>query len=62
MSEGIANVDVPEIEITPEMIRAGLDELYGHPILEPSPETMAIAVEAVFRRMMEVQRISAPVF
>ena len=27
MPEGIANVDVPEIEITPEMIDAGVDRL-----------------------------------
>ncbi len=25
MSEDIANVDIPEIEVTPEMIEAGLD-------------------------------------
>ena len=32
MSEGIANADVPEIKITPEMIEAGVDRLLEYSI------------------------------
>ena len=54
MSEGIANVGV--IEVTPEMIKAGVDELYCYPIMEPDNEVLAGAVRAVFCRMLEVHR------
>ena len=54
--EDIANVDFPEIEVTPEMIEAGVDELYGHPIMEPNDDVLAETVKAVFCRMLEVHR------
>jgi len=56
MPEGIANADVSEIEVTDEMIVAGVDELYCHPIMEPTDDRLAEAVKAVFCRMLEVQR------
>ena len=56
MPEGIANADVSEIEITPEMIETGVSELYCHPIMEPTDDVLAEAVKAVFCRMLEVQR------
>ena len=67
MTEGIANVDesenadVSEIEVTPEMIKAGVDELYGHPIMEPNDEVLAEAVKAVYCRMLEARRRSSRV-
>ena len=53
MSEGIANVGDSEIEITPEMIEAGVEELYGHPIAahEPSTEEVCEAVIETYRAM-----------
>lgn len=32
MPEGIANVDVPEIEVTPGMIEAGVDQLLEYSV------------------------------
>jgi len=40
-----------EIEITPEMIEAGRETLYGFPIMEPTEDKMNAAVVAVFRAM-----------
>lgn len=47
---------LPEIEVTLEMIEAGVEELYRHPIMEPDDETMAEAVRSVFYRMLEVRK------
>jgi hypothetical protein len=45
-----------EIEITSEMIEAGLRELYYHPITsEPTEDEMRVAVTSVFRVMREKQ-------
>jgi hypothetical protein len=41
-----------EIEITPEMIEAGLDELWNHSITEPTEREMRAAVKAVFLAMI----------
>ena len=54
--EDIANVDDPEVEVTPEMIEAGVDELYGYPIMEPNDDVLVEAVKVVFCRMLEVHR------
>ena len=43
-----------EIEITSEMIEAGVDELYCFDITEPRLNEMRIAVAAIFRRMSKV--------
>ena len=51
--------DKPVIEVTDEMILEGTEELYGHPIMEPTTETMRVAVEAVYRRMREVETRNA---
>jgi hypothetical protein len=39
----------PETEITPEMVEAGLEELWAHPITEPTEAEMRIAVTCVVR-------------
>jgi hypothetical protein len=40
-----------EIEVTPEMIEAGYQELMYHPIMDPDEESMKIAVREVFVAM-----------
>lgn len=45
-----------EIEITPEMIEAGLEALYGFPITEPTEAEMRVAVAEVFRTMARLRR------
>ena len=40
------------IKITPEMIEAGLTELWTHPITEPTEAEMREAVASVFRAMI----------
>ena len=52
--EDIVSVDVPEIEVTPEMIEVGVEELYCHDIMEPTDEAMKKAVSAVYRVMASV--------
>ena len=37
-----------EIEVTPEMVAAGVDELYNHDITEPERVEMCEAVRCVF--------------
>ena len=53
MSEGIANVDVSEIEVTAEMIEAGTAELRGYDSLEDYPRdwvaSIYLAMEAARR-------------
>jgi hypothetical protein len=49
---GLRLLELDEIEITPEMIEAGVEELYSHPILQPDDQSMALAVSAVFRTML----------
>ena len=46
--------DCDDVEITPEMIEAGLEELYRHGPAEPFDETMREAVAAVYRVMASV--------
>lgn len=50
MSESVGEKE--EIEVTPEMIEAGVDELYRHDILEPKRVEMKVAVSEVFRAML----------
>lgn len=50
--------EMDEVEITPEMIEAGLEELYKHPVMEPDDGTMREAVKCVFKRMMASRRLS----
>ncbi len=42
-----------DVEITPEMIEAGMDEFYGHPIAadEPTIDEVREAIVATFRAM-----------
>lgn len=44
-----------EIEATPEMIEAGLDELWNHNIMEPRHDEMRIAVASIYRVMSEAR-------
>lgn len=53
MCEGIANVDVSEIEITPEMIAAGVPELLNY---DPRYEPPEAAVERLFAVMVEAYK------
>ncbi len=46
MSEGIANADTPEIEITPEMIEAGVDQLLDYSIKFDDPSEVVRQVLA----------------
>ncbi len=57
MSEGIANPDVPEIEITAEMIEAGIEELTHHYAFEEAvsysePEATARILSRAFLAML----------
>ncbi len=47
----VAEVDA--IEITPEMIEAGMDEFYGHPIIadEPTEDEVRKAIIETYRAM-----------
>jgi hypothetical protein len=45
-----------EIEITPEMIEAGLNALYGFPITEPFESEMREAVATVYRAMNNIRK------
>ena len=49
MSEGIANVDVSEIEITPEMIEAGTEAFCGYDSRFEGPEDV---VAEIFQAMV----------
>jgi hypothetical protein len=51
----LAGAPVNEIEITPEMIEAGLGALYGFPITEPFESDMREAVAAVYRAMCSIR-------
>lgn len=44
-----------EVEITPEMIEAGLRALYTFRITEPDEDEMRSAVAEVFKMMLEAQ-------
>ena len=48
------NCSDTEIEITPEMIEAGVEELYCHDITEPRKDEMCEAVANVYRVMAAV--------
>ena len=56
----IANVvtEPEEIEVTPEMIEAGLEALYCFPITEPDDASMKKAVVAVFSAMLSVRELA----
>lgn len=45
-----------EIEVTEEMIEAGVNALMGYEITEGCTATWKAAVEAAFRKMAQVQR------
>jgi hypothetical protein len=45
-----------EIEITPEMIEAGMSALYDFPITEPFESEMREAVAAVYGAMSSIRR------
>jgi hypothetical protein len=57
----IANVELSEIEITPEMIEAGVGELLGHDIYMspayggPSMEVWREAIKDAFSAMLRVR-------
>lgn len=42
---------IPTVMVTPEMIAAGVEELFKHPIVQPEEQAMKIAVERVYRAM-----------
>lgn len=44
--------ELDEIKVTPEMIEAGVEELWLHDITEPTEGGLAIAVDSVFRVML----------
>jgi hypothetical protein len=44
------------IEITPEMIEAGLDELYSIDLASPPEGALETALKAAFFRMLELQK------
>jgi hypothetical protein len=44
-----------EIEVTPEMVEAGLEELYKFPIIDPWEDQLREAVTRVFLAMSRVQ-------
>jgi hypothetical protein len=44
------------VEVTRDMVEAGVDELFRHPIMEPDESAMRFAVEQVYRAM-EVVRL-----
>ena len=52
----VANVDVPEIEITPEMIEAGVDALTRHYIFEFDPSEIRAAIKDAFATMLRIGR------
>jgi hypothetical protein len=60
MTDATSGIDRParenqEIEVTPEMIEAGLDEIWNHPIMEPTESELRVAVEGVFRAMIRAR-------
>ncbi len=55
MPDVIAGLDRDkEAEITPDMIEAGMDEFYGHPIIadEPTREEVREAIIATYEAMV----------
>lgn len=53
----IAQADESEIEITPEMIEAGIDKLYDLPeLLGPSREELGEALKCAFHAMLSAHR------
>ena len=56
MSEGNANADGCEIEITPEMIKAGVSELSWFDPAEDSWETRAEVVKEIYSEMARIVR------
>jgi hypothetical protein len=51
-ADSSAGAPANEIEITPEMIEAGLEALYRFPIEDPFESEMRKAVAAVYRAMV----------
>jgi hypothetical protein len=51
-----AGAPANEIEITPEMIEAGLNALYGFPITEPFESEMREAVVSVYKAMNNIRK------
>ena len=49
-----------DIEITPEMIEAGVDEIYQHLVLEPGCGDARECALAVFKVMMNLARSRYP--
>jgi hypothetical protein len=47
--------ELDKVEITPEMIEAGLAELYRHDITVPFRAEMMVAVKQVYRSMCSVR-------
>jgi hypothetical protein len=59
MGDIVDDIDVPLV--TPEMIQAGVDELFRHPIVQPEERAMAVLVERVYCAM-EIKRLRADGF
>ena len=57
MSEGIANADVSEIEVTPEMIEAGSAVLLMY---DPTEDAATEWVGEIYRAMVAVRKPPAP--
>lgn len=56
MTDRAAKTESAEIEITPEMIAAGVDALYQFDINEPTQAEMEHAVRSVFVVMFEARK------
>lgn len=55
MSERTETRASDDIQVTPEMIEAGMEELFCHDIQEPYEDEMRKAVAAVFRVMANLE-------
>lgn len=50
--------ELEEIEVTPEMIDAGLTEIWRHPITEPDRDVLWEAVSCVLRAALRARHLS----
>ena len=51
MSEGIANADIPEIEIALEMIEAGIEAMWGFEVFDGNRDEWRVAIREAFLLM-----------
>lgn len=63
MSESVASVDVPEIEVTPEMIEAGVDCLHDIDLAWFGEADLERVLANAFKRMFSLlpeRRVNGP--